>query len=451
MSNGLATDPSKRPDRAQVAVLLATYNGERFIDAQIASLQRNATPFTLHWIDDNSTDNTREAVRRAAAKSAISLREWHHPEHLGVPATFFRLLECVDAEFYFFCDQDDIWQPGKIDVAVESLRAEVHSPALCFSDPLMFYDDEPEVFQRISDVLDIDTQTALQDSRSLMSGPPAGPTIGFNRALRDIFISHKEIAKQHAIMHTWWMYLIAVASGTARMLSDVPTALYRRHANNVTGFYFGRRSQGGIRQIAASWRTQQWMRRGISRQANGFILAANTLPGGAKLERLLAIARIVATLNLRQSPVRAASPGQVRRHVDEQATRTLACSRVPLLGCKCLNPNHLPGTKQSMNEQRHSQVAILLATHNGSRFIGPQIESLTEMQLHLHFTGSTINRAMERGMPSRPRPRAMESGCGSGSNHNARDSRAPSFNCWSLSRRIYICSAIRTICGNRAR
>src|SRR5207249_3722411 len=105
----------------KVALLLATYNGARFVEPQIRSLKENSVPFTLHWIDDHSTDDTRDAVRASALDSRIDFVEWHQPQHKGYPGAFFQLLECVDADIYLFCDQDDIWQPGKIDATVANL------------------------------------------------------------------------------------------------------------------------------------------------------------------------------------------------------------------------------------------------------------------------------------------------------------------------------------------
>jgi hypothetical protein len=122
--------------------------------------------------------------------------------------------------------------------------------------------------------------------------------MGFTRPLRELFLRHKDIARGHAGIHDFWMYHIAVASGTARMLSNVPTTLYRRHESNFSNVFF--RPKGN--RIAWMWRLQQECRRLLSRQAKGFILASATLPSGQKLERILAIARLVATLDQRQSP-----------------------------------------------------------------------------------------------------------------------------------------------------
>ncbi len=289
---------ARSPD---VAVLLATYNGARFIEPQIRSLRENATRFTLHWLDDHSTDETREAARAAAREAGIELCAWHQPQRQGVPGTFFQLLECVAADIYLFCDQDDIWQPGKIDATVANLLPELAAPALCFSDPLMFYDEAPGVFQRVSEAMEIRPPASLQATRAFLSTPVAGQTVGLTRPLRDMYLRHKDIARAHAFMHSWWMYLLALATGTARMLTDVPTTLYRRHGYNQTAAYYRRRRRS-LGDIFSMWSQQHPLRRGMSRQARGFILASATLPPGPKLERLLAMARLVETVDRQQSP-----------------------------------------------------------------------------------------------------------------------------------------------------
>ena len=292
---------SQATQQPHVAVLLATYNGARFVEAQLRSLMDNTTGFTLHWIDDHSTDGTREVVRTAARDLKITLAEWHQDERLGVPGTFFELLERADADVYLFCDQDDIWQPGKIDATVANLLPDLRSPVLCFSDPLLFYEEEPDVFHRVSDIMDIRAPAALEASRALMSTPVAGQTVGITLPLRQLYLSHRQIAREHAFMHSWWLYIIALASGTARMLPNVPTTLYRRHAHNQTAGYYPR-NRKSIDHIALMWKQQRPLRVGMARQARGFIAAASTLPSGPKAERLLAIARLVAAVDQRQSP-----------------------------------------------------------------------------------------------------------------------------------------------------
>ena len=296
---------------ARVAVLLATYNGARFIEAQIRSLRDNAVRFTLHWLDDHSTDDTRDIVRATARDLGLELQEWHQPARLRLPGAFFQLLECVAADIYCFCDQDDIWQPGKIDATVADLLPQLTEPVLCFSDSLMFYDDEPGVFRRVSEVFGSKPSRALQASRLFMTLIAPGHTQGFTRPLRDLYLQHKETARAYARSHDGWMYLIAHASGSARMLSNVPTALYRQHGGNVTSSLLSRRGKR-FDNSALTWRQQQSLRRLVARHAQGFILASPTLPPGQKLEHLVALARRIATLDRRQSP--AALVNLIRRH-----------------------------------------------------------------------------------------------------------------------------------------
>ena len=299
MDKGCPVSTSKSLD---VAILVSTYNGRRFIEYQIDSLNRNTTRFTLHWLDDHSTDNTRETVRAAALRAGIELREWHQVERLGVPGAFFSLLERVEADIYLFCDQDDIWQPGKIDAAVRNLLPDLAAPVLCFTDPFMFREESPETLYRSTQILGATAEAALRESRAFMPCIIVGHTQAFTRPLRELFMRHKEIARTHALMHDTWMYLIAAAGGVSRLVPNAPTTLYRQHQHNSSGKFCSWKGRG-MGRFAITRRQHQLARQRLARQAQGFILASETLPPGPKLERILNIARMVATIDRRQSPV----------------------------------------------------------------------------------------------------------------------------------------------------
>ena len=286
---------------ASVAVLLATYNGGRFVHAQITSLKENRTPFVLHWLDDHSTDDTREAVRTSARSSNIDLRECHQPHHIGYPGSFFRLLKCIEADVYLFCDQDDIWQPGKIDVAVADLLPDTNAPALCFSDPLVFRENRPERLRRMSAITSMKSPAAVQRPGMFMVCPAMGHAIGITRPVRDILLGHYDIACKYAAGHDTWLYLVANATGTTRMLPDAPTTLYRLHGKNTYGGAFNLLGWRSIAHAAPRWRLQQAIRRWVARQATGFCLAAPMLPPGPKLDRLLTAAQLITKLDRRQS------------------------------------------------------------------------------------------------------------------------------------------------------
>jgi hypothetical protein len=135
-------------------------------------------------------------------------------------------------------------------------------------------------------------------SRAFVLNPAIGNTVGFTRPLRDLFLTHKDIAETHAAMHDWWMYLLALASGAPRMLVDVPTTLYRQHRNNALGIGFGRKKVS----LPALWQRLQANRRLVSRQAAGFALAAARMRQAPAVEQMLAAARRIQVLDRRQSP-----------------------------------------------------------------------------------------------------------------------------------------------------
>lgn len=284
----------------EVAVLLATYNGSRYVGSQIHSLKDNTTPFTLHWLDDHSTDNTIEATRASARNDGLNLREWHQSEHLGIPSSFFRLLECVEADIYLFCDQDDIWQPGKLDATVVSLLPDISLPALCFTDLFMFDDNQPGELRSRFDFGPTGKLARLVEQSptfAFMPGCPTAQTQGFTRPLRDIFLRHKQTACAYALMHDWWMYDIAIASGTVRMLPNAPKAIYRCHQDSFGATV----SRMNGNWLMRTWKWDQLLRRLASRHAQGLIIASPTLPPGRPLDRMLEFAQLVAPVDRRQS------------------------------------------------------------------------------------------------------------------------------------------------------
>ncbi|RZA25389.1 MAG: glycosyltransferase, partial [Proteobacteria bacterium] len=118
-----------------LAILMATYNGEHYVEEQIQSLQQQALQdWTLFVRDDGSSDRTRELVAAFALKDKrIRLLPEHN--NLRVTQNFFRLLEFAEGyDFYAFCDQDDWWLESKLSDAVGVLQARAaHVPQLYFA------------------------------------------------------------------------------------------------------------------------------------------------------------------------------------------------------------------------------------------------------------------------------------------------------------------------------
>ena len=105
----------------KVAVLISTYNGEKYIREQLDSIL-NQTYKNIEIVirDDGSKDSTIEIIKEYQQKNTnIILKEG---TNIGFLKSFFKLLELANADFYAYCDQDDIWLENKIKLAVESLE-----------------------------------------------------------------------------------------------------------------------------------------------------------------------------------------------------------------------------------------------------------------------------------------------------------------------------------------
>jgi rhamnosyltransferase len=97
-----------------IAILLATYNGGQYLMEQLDSLlQQTCQEWTLYIHDDGSTDNTYDILREYSQKhSNIYVLEYESQR--GAMGNFLSLLQRVEADYYMFCDQDDVWLKQKV-------------------------------------------------------------------------------------------------------------------------------------------------------------------------------------------------------------------------------------------------------------------------------------------------------------------------------------------------
>ena len=106
----------------KVAILMSTYNGEKFISEQIASLEKQTfSNWKLYVRDDGSTDRTIEIVKKYCREDRrIKLIEDN--KNLKPTRSFLALLNMVDADYYFFCDQDDYWLKDKLTLMLNRIK-----------------------------------------------------------------------------------------------------------------------------------------------------------------------------------------------------------------------------------------------------------------------------------------------------------------------------------------
>ena len=217
-----------------VQILLATYNGARFLREQLDSLfNQTFQDFTIQIRDDGSTDNTVQIIEAYIQKfpNKITLLQDSF-KNVGATQNFGILLENATADYIFFCDQDDIWVKHKIEKSLQKIQSleNGNSEAPCYIFTDMKAIDEAgnitdnSVWSKL--LLHPDYCTL---NRLLIQNIPHGCTMVINKAMRNLAVP---IPKE-AILHDHWMALIAAACGKSAYIEE-PLVLLRNHAQNVT-------------------------------------------------------------------------------------------------------------------------------------------------------------------------------------------------------------------------
>jgi glycosyltransferase involved in cell wall biosynthesis len=210
-----------------VEVLMSTYDGERFVREQAASvLAQTHERLRLVVRDDGSRDGTVEVLDRIDDPRLVVRRG----ENLGLPDAFFRLFDesSDDADLWALCDQDDVWAPDKLARAVERLS----------------YVDGPALYcARVAVVDELLRPLYLHElpwrgpsfANALVQNVALGCTIVLNRAARDLLRGQWP---RECIMHDAWVYLVVAGCGTV-VYDHVPVVLYRQHGGNSVGMGHG--------------------------------------------------------------------------------------------------------------------------------------------------------------------------------------------------------------------
>jgi glycosyltransferase involved in cell wall biosynthesis len=220
-----------------IEVLLATFNGERFLHQQIESILSQ----TYEWVtilarDDGSTDGTELILRDFEIKHPERFRVLRDGFRTSHPKlNFERLMLGSTARYAAFSDQDDVWLPEKLALEMQAMQAAERSFGT--STPLLIFTDLRVVDERLGTIssslwqhLSIPGNRVDRFERLLAQNIFTGCTGLMNRPLLERSLPIPE----QTYMHDWWVALVAAAFG--RLISlPVQTVLYRQHAHNAVG------------------------------------------------------------------------------------------------------------------------------------------------------------------------------------------------------------------------
>ncbi len=218
--------------RGSVAVLMSTYNGERYVREQVNSILKQLSVGDQLLIrDDGSMDGTVDFINKLC-DPRISIVSG---ENVGFFRSFLWLLYHVDRRhsIYMLADQDDVWLPGKIDRARESLESRADPCLYCTR--LQIVD---ESLNKIGISPFINKPPSFQNA--ICENIATGCTIALNRLAMDIIRkpSFESINSCEIYYHDWWLYLNLAYFGCV-IWDPEPSIMYRQHANNIVGMGSG--------------------------------------------------------------------------------------------------------------------------------------------------------------------------------------------------------------------
>ena len=217
--------------QSSVAILLATLNGEQFLAEQLDSLQaQTITNWRLYVSDDGSSDGTKDIISRYQALWGEDKIQYRDGPQKGYAQNFLGLA-CdpdIKADYYAFCDQDDVWLPEKLRVAVEHImRSSTADQVYAYSGRTAYTNEKLKpcgisplfVFPRTF-------------RNALIQSIAGGNTVVFNQATKTLLEKAGMVPAQS---HDWWLYQLVTGAGGVMYYDPTPYVMYRQHAGSIVG------------------------------------------------------------------------------------------------------------------------------------------------------------------------------------------------------------------------
>ena len=211
----------------KVAILLSTFNGEKFLKEQLKSLRnQKKVKIKIFIIDDGSTDNTLKIIKNFnIPKKIFKTKNFHNPVK-----NFLYLIDKVSRNFDFYCfaDQDDYWVPNKLFYSISQIKK--YKADVCGS--RTFYTDKN--LNKIGKSILFKKNLSLENS--LVQSITGGNTQLWSKKFNNIL---KKIKNKDPASHDWYIYQVAELFDFKFIYIKKPLVYYRQHENNVVGSNVG--------------------------------------------------------------------------------------------------------------------------------------------------------------------------------------------------------------------
>lgn len=221
----------------RILVLLATYNGEKYLREQLDSVfNQDGVDVSILVRDDGSNDNTRSILEEYSKAHQLT---WYADQHLNVAKGYFALMQKAartEFDYFAFCDQDDVWDKDKLSIAVNCV-SEIKGPAL-------YYCGQRLVDGDLNFIADHELNRERSLTARFILSDFAGCTGVFNKALIDEVVSY---TPDYMLMHDTWILKICLAIGGTVIVDPKAHMSYRQHGGNTVGL--GRSLPAYLKQV----------------------------------------------------------------------------------------------------------------------------------------------------------------------------------------------------------
>ena len=210
-----------------ISVAMATYNGAHYIQEQLDSIaSQTLKPLELVVTDDGSTDATAEIVRAFAQTAPFPVRFFENSARLKYADNFLRATSLCSGELIAFCDQDDIWLPGKLNRIISYFDDAEVLLAMHAAETLLLSGERGAQYPEFRE-----TRVYMQGECDPFWNRPGFAMI-FRRKLLELMDNSQRPVKLYS--HDHWVFFLAASAGRIATTAEV-LSLYRQHQSNVYG------------------------------------------------------------------------------------------------------------------------------------------------------------------------------------------------------------------------
>ncbi|MEH6307015.1 glycosyltransferase family 2 protein [Olivibacter sp. CPCC 100613] len=210
-------------DYPLISIALCTYNGEEFLEKQINSICcQSYSNLEIIIVDDNSSDGTWD-ILQTMSNNRSNIKIHKNNSNIGFIKNFEKALRLCTGDYIAMSDQDDIWNPNKIEVLMEQIKMHMlvyhDSSFINEEDKLISEKTESEIYDKFND------QSNLF---FLKHNSIPGHSSMFRKELLTYALPF-----HHNFYHDWWLAFVAQSIGSIGFVPQV-LAKHRQHAHNVT-------------------------------------------------------------------------------------------------------------------------------------------------------------------------------------------------------------------------